>query len=638
MLPTYYQEFIHLSRYARWDDQLKRRENWEETISRYFTFFKSHLEENHDYRTDLDDQVRLMEMMSNLEVMPSMRCLMTAGRALARDNVAGYNCAYVAVDTPRAFDETMFILMCGTGIGFSVERQFVNKLPAVPEQLEESQTHIIVRDSKRGWASAFKELIALLYSGQIPKWDVSKVRPAGEPLKTMGGRASGPGPLVELFEFTVHLFMNARGRKLTSLECHDLMCKIGEGVVVGGVRRSAMLSLSNLSDQRMRDAKSGAWWEHTKYRELANNSVCYTETPDVGQFMDEWTSLYKSKSGERGIFNREAARIQAMSSGRRKGFWDEGCDDPIAFGTNPCSEIILRPNEFCNLTEAVARPGDDERDLERKVRAAAILGTWQATLTNFRYLTSRWNRNCEEERLLGVSITGIMDSPHLQDPKPELLHHLRDCVNEENRKWSEILGIPVSAASTCVKPSGTVSQLVLSPSGLHAWHDHQYIRRVSQDNKDPMTHFMIDAGFPHEPHVSKPEHMTVFAFPVRAPEGSLIRDDLPAIKHLEVWKKFQDHWCEHKPSITVTVKENEWPSVGAWVWENFDAMSGVSFLPHDGGSYRQAPYESVDEDTILELESQMPAGVDWSGLGEFEQDDQTRHAKELACSAGVCEI
>ena len=638
MLPTPYQQFIHLSRYARWSEEAGRRETWSETIERYFDFFIPYLAENHDFKVSPLVRKNLSTAIHDLEVMPSMRAMMTAGPALKRDHVAGYNCAYRPIEDIRSFDEILFILMCGTGIGFSTERQHVNKLPPVPETLTNSNTLIVVRDSKRGWAEAYRELIGMLFAGRIPKWNVDGLRPAGARLKTFGGRASGPGPLVDLFEFTVRVFQNAQGRKLNSIECYDLVCKIGDCVVSGGVRRSALLNLSNLSDQRMRDAKSGQWWETEPQRELSNNSVAYTEKPEVGQFMQEWLSLHASKSGERGIFNREAARGQAMASGRRKGYDGE---DPIEFGTNPCSEIILRPQEFCNLTEIVARAEDTIETLTHKVKLATILGTWQSCLTDFRYLTHKWQENCEEERLLGVSITGIMDCPLLHENEdgqlPGILEELREAAIKTNTLWAKNLGISPSVAITCVKPSGTVSQLVDAASGIHPRHAQQYIRRVQQDNKDPLTQFMVDQGFPHEPHVTKPDHVTVFSFPQQAPNGGT-REEWDAIKHLELWKMYQDHWCEHKPSVTINVREDEWPTVGAWVWENFDDMSGVAFLPYSEHVYRQAPFEEVTAEELFNLEKAMPKDVVWEALTKYEADDYTTGTQELACVAGACDV
>jgi ribonucleoside-diphosphate reductase alpha chain len=572
------------------------------------------------------------EAILGLEIMPSMRAVMTAGPALERDNTAGYNCSYLPVDDPKSFDEAMFILLCGTGVGFSVERQYISKLPEVPEQLFASEDVIVVHDSKEGWAKALRKLIAMLYAGEIPKWDVSKVRPAGAKLKTFGGRASGPAPLVELFQYTIEKFKGAAGRKLSSIECHDIMCKIGEVVVVGGVRRSAMISLSNLSDDRMRHAKSGMWWEGNAQRALANNSVAYTEKPDMETFMREWLSLVESKSGERGIFSRQASKKQAAKNGRRNDSWD--------FGTNPCSEIILRPYQFCNLTEVVVRATDTLEDLERKVRLATILGTIQSTYTHFPYLRKIWQRNTEEERLLGVSLTGIMDNKLLGASNAGLektLRKLRYVAVATNADWANRLGIPVSAAITCVKPSGTVSQLVDSASGIHARHSSYYIRTVRGDNKDPLTQFMKDQGIPNEPCVIKPETTTVFSFPQKSPEGAITRNDMTAIEQLELWLVYQRHWCEHKPSITVTVRDNEWMEVGAWVYKYFDEVSGVSFLPHSDHSYQQAPYQEINQREYEDLLAVMPAKLDWTKLSDYEKEDTSKGTQTFAC-VGSCEI
>jgi len=624
---TVYQQYIHKSRYARYVPEKNRREHWNETVQRYVDYIFN--------KVNIDDAVlkrEVFEAIYNLEVMPSMRSLMTAGKALDRDNVAGYNCSYLPIDDPKAFDEAMCILMNGTGVGFSVERQYVNKLPEIPEQLYDCDTIITVRDSKEGWAKALRMLMALLYSGEIPKWDLSALRPAGAPLKTFGGRSSGPEPLNDLFKFIVRIFKNAHGRKLTSLECHDIMCKIGEVVVVGGVRRSAMISLSNLSDDRMRHAKAGQWWEANVQRALSNNSAVYTEKPEVGQFMQEWLSIYESKSGERGIFSRDASQKVAKRNGRR--------DPSFEFGTNPCSEIILRPYQFCNLTEVVIRNDDTEATLARKIRIASILGTFQSTMTNFPYLRKIWQKNTEEERLLGVSFTGIYDSPIMNNPEdpdlPERLQRLKQVAIDTNKEWSEKLGINQSTAITCVKPSGTVSQLVLSPSGIHPGHDRYYYRRVRSDNKDPLTKHLIDSGVPHEPDVTKPHSTTVFTFPMKLPEGSIVREEVDAIKHLELWLQYQRHWCEHKPSVTISVKEEEWPRVGAWVYDHFNEMSGVSFLPYDGGTYRQAPYETVTKEEYEKAIINIPTEVDWDAL--VETTDQVEGTQTLACSAGNCEI
>ena len=624
-LPTDYQSFIHTSRYARYVDG-KGRESWPETVSRYM---------DNVIRPVLGDSTyvnKIEEAILNLEVMPSMRAMMTAGPALERDNTAGYNCSYLPVDDPKSFDEAMFILLCGTGVGFSVERQYITKLPEVPE-LFESDTTIVVKDSKEGWAKAFRQLLALLWAGEIPKWNVSKVRAAGARLKTFGGRASGPAPLVDLFNFAVKVFKDAQGRKLSSIECHDLMCKIGEVVVVGGVRRSAMISLSNLSDDRMRHAKSGQWWEQNAQRALANNSVAYTEKPDSLSFMREWMSLVESGSGERGVFNREASKKQAAKYGRR--------DPEHEFGTNPCSEIILRPYQFCNLTEVVVRATDTVDDLERKVKLATILGTIQSTYTKFPYLRKVWTNNTEAERLLGVSLTGIMDNPLLTSKNhglPKTLEHLRQVAEDTNNKLSDNLGINPSAAITCVKPSGTVSQLVDSASGIHARHSHYYIRTVRGDNKDPLTQFMIDQGIPNEPDVFKPDQTTVFSFPVKAPTGAVVTEDLTAIEQLETWLIFQRHWCEHKPSVTINVRKDEWFEVGAFVYEHFDEMSGVSFLPYNEHTYQQAPYQEIGKSEYEELAKNMPDKIDWSLLTNYEESDNTVAMQTMACSGDVCEI
>ena len=626
-----YRAFIHRSRYARWLPEEKRRETWRETVVRYLDFWadRSLLE------TDVVEE--LYNEIINHEVMPSMRALMTAGEALDRDNVAGFNCSYLAINRQRAFDELMYVLMCGTGVGFSCERQEVQQLPTVAESMHETDTTIIVADSKIGWASAFRELISLLYAGKVPKWDLSKVRPAGTPLKTFGGRASGPEPLNDLFNYSVNLFRNACGRKLTSIEVHGMVCKIAEIVVVGGVRRSALISLSNLSDDRMRHAKSGQWWEQHPEFALSNNSVAYTEKPDAETFLREWVALIESKSGERGIFNREASCKQAAKNGRR--------DPAQSFGTNPCSEIILRDRQFCNLSEVVVRNGDTFDDLKRKVRVAAILGTLQATLTNFRYLSKKWKENTEEEALLGVSLTGIMDHPILSGNEvPEhrsledILEALKEVAVETNKEWAEKLGINQSTAITCVKPSGTVSQLVDSASGIHPRYAPFYIRTVRADKKDPLAKMMVDKGFPVEEDVMKPESTYVFSFPMKAPENAIFRDDRSAIEQLKHWLTYQRHWCEHKPSVTIYYRPEEMLEVGAWVYKHFDEMSGVSFLPHSDHTYRQAPYQEISEDEYKEWLKKMPGDVDWTELGLYEQEDNTIGSQELSCTSGACEI
>jgi ribonucleoside-triphosphate reductase (thioredoxin) len=632
-LPTLYQQFIHLSRYSRWLPEEGRRETWEETVNRYFNFFTEHLKDMHDYDVG-SIRKELEEAVLSLQVMPSMRCLMTAGEALKRENIAGYNCSYVAVDRIQAFDEILYVLMNGTGVGFSVERQYVNELPRIADDFHETDTTIVVSDSRLGWAKGLKELVGMLYVGQMPKWDLSKLRPAGAPLKTFGGRSSGPDPLDSLFTFCVGKFRGAAGRKLSSLECHDIVCKIAEVVVVGGVRRSALISLSNLSDDRMRHAKSGQWWNDESQRALANNSACYTEKPDIGIFMDEWKSLYDSKSGERGIFNRESANRMAEMSGRRK-------VEDYEFGTNPCSEIILRSRQFCNLSEVVVRASDTKQTLLNKVRLATILGTFQSTLVNFKYLSKAWKKNCEEERLLGVSLTGIMDNELTNGKKgglKPLLEELKAEAVKTNKEMAEKIGINQSVAVTCVKPSGTVSQLVDAASGIHARHNPYYIRTVRGDKKDPLTKMMVDAGFPVEDDVMNPSHTSVFSFPMKVEKGAVFRTDMDAIEQLEMWLIYQKYWCEHKPSVTITVKEHEWMQVGAWVYDNFDYMSGISFLPFSEHSYKQAPYQDIEEKQYEEVSKMLPKEVDWSKLSEYELTDTTSGSQELACTAGVCEI
>ena len=629
---TPYNTFIAKSRYSRFLDDKNRREHWGETVARYFDFMEKHLATKQNYTLTAELRKELQEAVTHLDVVPSMRAVMTAGTALDRQNVAAFNCSYLPIDDPKAFDEAMYILLCGTGVGFSVEQKYVTQLPEVPDQLFASQTSIMVSDSKEGWAKSLRQLIALLYSGEIPKYDVSKVRPAGARLKTFGGRASGAQPLEDLFKFVISKFKTAAGRKLSSLECHDILCKIGEVVVVGGVRRSAMISLSDLTDDKMAHAKAGNWWDGQGQRALANNSATYEETPAIGQFMREWTSIYESHSGERGIFNREASQQQAAKNGRR--------DATYEFGTNPCSEIILRPYQFCNLSSCIIRSTDTEADILNKVRLATILGTFQASLTNFPYLRKIWQKNTEEEALLGVSMTGILDNHLLNNPDdeklPGLLEKLRDAAVATNAEFAAAIGINQSVAVTAIKPEGTVSQLCSTASGIHPQHSQYYIRRVRADNKDPLTQFMLKSGFIGEPCVMKPESTTVFSFPVAVAEGALLREDLTAVEHLRLWLIYQRHYCEHKPSVTISVLEKEWMEVGAWVYKHFDEVTGVSFLPMDGGTYRQAPYEECTEEDYKKLLDQQPSGIDWDNFQEY--DDNVEGAQMLSCTAGGCTI
>ena len=630
---TPYQHYISKSRYSRFLDKEGRREHWPETVERYFSFMASHLLDKHNYVLQPVLRERLQAAVTALKVVPSMRSIMTAGEALERQNIAGYNCSYLPIDDPKAFDEAMYILLCGTGVGYSVEQKYVSKLPEIPEALYNSNTVIGVKDSKEGWAKSLRQVVALLYAGEIPKWDVSAVRPAGARLKTFGGRASGPEPLVDLFKYVVAKFKGAVGRKLTSLEAHDILCKVGEVVVVGGVRRSAMISLSDLPDDRMAMAKSGNWWDGNGQRALANNSAVYETKPDVGKFMREWSSIYESHSGERGIFNRYASDLQAARNGRR--------ETGQEWGTNPCSEIILRPFQFCNLSSVIVRPEDTEETLLDKIEMATILGTFQSTMTSFPYLRKIWQKNTEEERLLGVSMTGPLDNKLLNNPEdanlPGLLERLKERAINTNKQYADFIGITASVAITAIKPEGTVSQLAGTASGLHPQHSSFFIRRVRSDNKDPLTDFLKASGFPSEPCVMKPETTTVFSFPVKVKEGALLREELDAVSHLKLWLLYQRHYCEHKPSVTISVQEHEWPIVGAKVWENFDEITGVSFLPMDGGTYRQAPYETITGDEYTAMEAAMPKSIDWASF--IENTDNVEGAQTLACSAsGGCEI
>ena len=629
---TPYNTFIAKSRYSRYLDDKGRREHWDETVKRYFDFMTKHLADKQGYHLTNELRAELEEAVKHLDVVPSMRAIMTAGAALERQNVAAFNCSYLPIDDPKAFDEAMYILLCGTGVGFSVEQKYVKQLPEVPDKLFDSETTIVVSDSKEGWAKSLRQLLALLYSGEIPKFDLSKVRPEGARLKTFGGRASGAKPLEDLFRFVIGKFKASSGKKLSSLECHDILCKIGEVVVVGGVRRSAMISLSDLSDDKMAHAKAGNWWDGQGQRALANNSATYSEKPSIGQFMREWTSIYESHSGERGIFNRDASQKQAAKNGRRDSTYD--------FGTNPCSEIILRPYQFCNLSSCIVRSDDTMASLERKIKLATILGTFQATLTNFPYLRKIWQKNTEEEALLGVSMTGILDNNLLNNPDdaelPKRLERLRDVAVDTNREFADAVGINQSVAVTAIKPEGTVSQLCSTASGIHPQHSKYYIRRVRADNKDPLTQFMIQSGFVAEPCVMKPDSTTVFSFPVKVADGALLREELSALKHLKLWLLFQRHYCEHKPSVTISVKEDEWMEVGAWVWEHFDEVTGVSFLPMDGGTYKQAPYEECTEEQYNQLKLLVPDSVDWENFKEY--DDNVEGAQMLSCTAGGCSI
>ena len=619
-----YQRFIHVSRYARYIPELKRRENWDETVTRLTDFIRKHQPK---LGKDID---RIHDAVLKLEVMPSMRLLMTAGEACERDNIAAYNCSYLAMNNKRAFSECLYILMNGTGVGFSCERQEIEKLPSIPENINPCDDVIVVGDSKLEWAKAFKKLLSSLWEGDIPTIDYSRIRPEGARLKTFGGRASGADPLNRLFDFVIKTFINAKGRKLNSLEVHDITCMIGDIVVVGGVRRSALISLSNLSDKRMREAKMGNWFdpEQTPWRGLANNSVAYTEKPDMETFMEEWLSLVKSKSGERGIFNRVASQKQAAKWGRR--------DDSLNYGTNPCSEIILRDKQFCNLTEVVVRENDNHSHLLEKVRIATILGTFQSTLDKFQFLSSDWHKNTTEERLLGVSLTGIMDSKMMASPDPKFLEEMRDEARSTNKKYAKLLNVPESASITCVKPSGTVSQLVDSSSGIHSRHSNYYIRTVRTDKKDALYEFLKGKGVSVEDEKAHPDTTAVFSFPIKAPKGCITRNDRTALEELETWLIYQRHWCEHKPSVTINVRDHEWLEVGAWVYKNFDEISGISFLPHSDHSYQQAPYQEVDKETFRQAIKETPQLIEFEEL--VEEDDNTEGSQTLACVGNSCEV
>ena len=628
-----YRNFIHISRYARWVEEKGRRETWVETVDRYIDFMKYHLVQNYNYDENSIVFSQVKDAILNHKIMPSMRALMTAGPALERDNIAAYNCSFIAVDSLRAFDEAMYVLMNGTGVGFSVEQKYIDHLPTIAEEFFPTNTTIVVEDSKLGWAKSYKELVGLLAMGQIPEWDMSKVRPAGARLKTFGGRASGPEPLHALFQFTVDIFKKSAGRRLKPVEAHDIMCKIGEVVVVGGVRRSALISLSNLDDFEMAKAKSGNWWESEPQRALANNSAVYNAKPNTAQFLREWRNLYESKSGERGIYNMDSVRKHIDKFERR--------DSSKVMGTNPCGEILLRSNEFCNLTEVVIEANDTVEDLSEKIRLATILGTWQSTLTNFKYIRKSWRDNCEEERLLGVSLTGIFGNK-ITSTNGEKLAGILDALREEavmtNAKEADALGINRSASITCVKPSGTVSQLTGVSSGIHPWYSEYYVRSVRGDNKDPLTVFLKESGVPNEPDVMKPNDTTVFYFPIKAPKNAVVTKDLAAVDHLEIWKTYRNHWTEHNPSVTVNIHEDEWLRVGAWVYDNFNSIGGVSFLPASEHTYKQAPYQEITKEEYEQWLKKMPSRIDWNMLTLYETEDGTTGSQELSCTAGQCEI
>lgn len=623
---TPFQSFIFISRYSRWLPSHNRRESWDECVDRWWNYFT-------DKVPTLAERPDVKEAILNLEVLPSMRSLMTAGIALDHDNTCLYNCSYLPIESVDSFAELFVILMNGTGTGYSVERQYTDKLPTVANKIVKNfDKVIVVEDSKEGWGNALKTLFNDLYSGKHPKWDLSKVRPSGARLKTFGGRASGPAPLDNLFKFLVKVFYNAQGRKLSALECHDTCCAIANAVIVGGVRRSAMISLSDLGDREIAMCKSGAWWEQAGFRSYANNSAVYRGKPPMGQFLEEWTSLYNSHSGERGMINRRALQEQAVKWGREK-----NCE----YGTNPCAEIILKPFEFCNLSTVVVRTDDTAASLKKKVELATIIGTVQSTFVKFPYLRPEWKKNCEEERLLGVSMTGIFDNKLTSglEGKPKLvrlLENLRDHATATNLKWAEKLGINPSKSITCVKPEGTTSCLVDSASGLHPRYADYYFRRIRLDKKDPLYNLMKDQGVPCEDDVINPTSTAVFTFAMKAPRGTVTTEDLRALDHLDLWKTYQEHYCHHKPSVTVNYKDSEFLEVGNWLWENFDMATGIAFLPGgDNHTYAQAPFEQIDSATYA---AHPKVKVNFNDLMKYESEDNTEVGKEFACSAGGCQI
>lgn len=621
-----FQEFVVTRSYCKWRDDLNRRETWGECVDRYYDYFTERFPEIVG-----DEWNDIRKSTTDREVFPSMRALMTAGSAAEVDDTCLYNCSYLPINSIRAFSDVLYILCCGTGVGFSCEKMETSQLPDIPSIQRDDKMVIKVPDSRKGWADSLKELMSALYIGIHPTWDTSEVRPKGARLKTFGGRASGPEPLERLFKFVVNLFYEAEGRKLMPIEVHDIVCMIGEIVISGGVRRSALISLSDLDDREMAKAKSGAWWETSGHRALSNNSAVYTAKPSMGRYMEEWSSLYDSHSGERGICNREAMDKIATTAGR------ESCN----WGTNPCSEIILRPKQFCNLTEVVIRPYDNKTSLKRKVRQAAILGTIQSACTRFTYLDADWKKNCEDERLLGISFTGIYDSKLMSDPTSGLailLDELRTIAKETNREWADKLGISYAKSLTCCKPSGTTSCVAGTSSGIHPRYSDYYIRRVRIDTDNPLCVFMKDNGLPNEIDLHHPDTTTIFAFPTKAPENSYTYKNYNPIDHLELWMHYQKHWCDHKPSVTINYTDDSFMDIGQWVFNNWDWVSGISFLPHTDHVYEQAPFEEISEEAYLESIKQVPNDIDWSRLSSYEVEDTTVNSHSLACTGGACEL
>jgi ribonucleoside-diphosphate reductase alpha chain len=634
-----YQQVIFKTRYARWVEEEGRRENWDETVKRYCDYFEDHLKEKHSHKIPRKVLKEVYDSIYNLEVMPSMRTLMTSGKALESAEVANYNCAFLVVDAVRAFSEHMYVLMCGAGSGFSVERRFTEKLPEVPEELHPSDTTIIVADSRKGWCAAYNQYLNLLFAGNIAKVNVDKVRKEGTRLKTFGGYASGPGPLLDLFKHTEEIFRGAQGRQLRPIEVFSIMCYIAQIVVVGGVRRSATIALFDKDDIEMRTAKSGYWFNDPKRKHyaMANISAVFETKPAAAEFMDIWRDLVASKAGEPGILNRKALWEGAEAIGRATRYED---GSRIPYGVNPCSEIVLQPYSFCNLTGAAIRPEDTLEDIKKKVRVATIIGTWQATVTDFDYLRKVWQSNVEDERLLGVCLAGIMDHPVLSQTTEESArweNELRELAWEVNKSIAEDIGINTTASVTAIKPAGNSGELYDVASGIHPRYAPYYIRSIRQSNGDPMTEFLKATGIPHEVSVQNARD-SIFYFPVKSPEGAICAKDRTAIQQLEHWLHMKRNYATHTISATVYVREHEWIAVGAWVYDNFNEVTGLSFLPYDDHIYQQAPYTPCSAEDYEKARGKMPEEIDWSLLKHFEQSDSTTVSQEFACTGGSCAL
>ncbi len=623
-------EFVYYTTYSRWLPEKGRRETWLETIDRYLGFMRDNLGD----KLSEAEYGEIREYMLHMRAMGSMRLLWSAGKAAKKSNIAGYNCAFIAPSKWQDFAEIMFILMNGTGIGFSVEHQTVEQLPMIKKQTGEAPLKFTIPDSREGWCDAFAIGLKTWAEGKDIVYDYSQIRPQGARLATMGGRASGPAPLKSLLDFTRERMLARQGRRLSTVDAHDIICKTGEVIVAGGVRRAALISLSDLDDQGMREAKNGQFWNTQPQRAMANNSSIYNEKPSVPEFLDEWVNLVKSGTGERGIFNR--GQLKSQLPARRWKIFQKGVDTA---GTNPCGEIVLQSKQFCNLSEVVARPDDTEESLLEKVRIATILGTYQATLTHFPYLSKEWRQNCEEEALLGVSVTGQWDlKPSLRNA--QTFRKMREVAIETNRKYAARFGINPSTCITTTKPSGNGSQLFDSSSGLHPRHAPYYIRRVRIENHNPLFKMLREMGVPHHPEVGQTaESATTFVleFPVAAPKGSVYKDDLTAIQQLEYWKLLKENYTEHNPSATISVSDDEWLEVANWVYANWDLVGGLSFLPRSNHVYRLAPYEAITKEHYEELVKNFPV-IDFSKIVLFEFDDETKGSKELACVSGTCEV